>query len=214
MVKRLLLIGLLAALAVASYGAAPLIAALQIREAVRSGDAARLREKVDWPGVRQSLKSSLAESRSVIEELASAGGQPPLGLWQRMKSAALPFVADPLIDRYVTAENVPRLYAWRQAAKSRGAAKAAVVTEGDGGFMSLASLKARLARNLALLERVERWRFSSPTRLEVVVRDRQGASRRWMAALEMRGLSWQLTEMHIVGGGGQRPARSVATATR
>ena len=213
MVRKLLLTGLLALVAVASYGAAPIIAAWQIREAVRSGDAERLREKVDWPRVRQSLKSSLSESRSVIEELAAAGGQAPPGLWQRLKAAALPFVTDPLIDRYVTADNVPRLYAWRQAAKARGSAKAAVVTSGEGSD-SFGLLKAKIERNMALLDRVERWRFSSPTRLEVVVRDRPGSLRLWMAALELRGLSWQLTEMHVLGGHALRPATSIATATR
>ena len=37
----------------------PLWTALQIREAVLSGDTAVLERKVDWPGVRASLKQSL-----------------------------------------------------------------------------------------------------------------------------------------------------------
>lgn len=213
MVRKLLLIGLLAATAVGAYVAAPLITAWQIREAVRLGDTARLRDKVDWPSVRQSLKSSLGEARQALGELSDAAGEPRPGLWQRIKAAALPYVTDPLIDRYVTAEGAPKLYKWRQALRQRlqqasAAAAPRALASTSSGWLDGTSL----GRSLALARRIERWSFVSPMRLEIELADRQVAGRRWFAALEMRALSWRLTEMSVVpaGSSGDRAAAGSA----
>ena len=198
MVRNVLLITLLAVIAAGSYGAAPLITAWQIREAVRTGDTARLRDKVDWPSVRQSLKSSLGETRRALDELAEAAGQPKPGLWQRLKAAALPYLADPLIDRYVTAEGAPKLYKWRQALLRRTQGASAAALPGAMAATPAGWLGGNpLGRGLALARRVERWSFVSPMRLEIVLADRSQERRRWLAALEMRALSWRLTEMKV-----------------
>lgn len=217
MVRKLLLIGLLAATAVGAYVAAPLITAWQIREAVRLGDTARLRDKVDWPSVRQSLKSSLGEARQALGELSDAAGEPRPGLWQRIKAAALPYVTDPLIDRYVTAESAPKLYKWRQALRQRlqqasAAAAPRALASTSSGWLDGTSL----GRSLALARRIERWSFVSPMRLEIELADRQVAGRRWFAALEMRALSWRLTEMSVVpaGSSGDRAPRRGRPAQR
>ncbi len=218
--RRALLIGFLAIVMVVAYMSGPVLVAWHIREAVRTGDTATLRSKVDWPSVRQSLKSSLGETREALKELAEAAGLPPPTLWQRLKATALPYLADPLIDRYVTAEGAPKLYAWRQtwrrrveAARNRsdrpGAAetgpevgRAAAGTGSDrlGGSPLSNSTPAVtfLERQRALLGRVERWGFVSPGRFEIEVQDRTLATRRWFAALELRGLAWQLTEMRVL----------------
>ena len=59
-----------------TYAAMPFVAAWQIREAVRLGDHATLSRKVDWPAVRQLLKSSLEERRKAVGELSDFAGQP------------------------------------------------------------------------------------------------------------------------------------------
>ncbi|MGE0699859.1 MAG: DUF2939 domain-containing protein [Hyphomicrobiaceae bacterium] len=199
MLRKMLLVVCLFLFAALAWVAAPLVAAWQIREAVRSGDTRTLAAKVDWQSVRQSLKSSLGETRKALDEIAQAAGLPKPSLWQRLKAAALPYLADPLIDRYVTAEGAPKLYKWRgslrgQSATTTTPATASAVTPMRGTLLA----GTMLDDGLALAGRLERWSFTSPMRLEIEVADGHTSGRRWFAALELRALSWQLTEMKVL----------------
>lgn len=234
--RKALLIACLTIVMVTAYASGPVMVAWQIREAVRTGDTVALRSKVDWPSVRHSLKSSIGETRQALKELAEAAGLPPPNLWQRLKSTALPYLADPLIDRYVTAEGAPKLYAWRQTWRKRtlGArarsdgpvVPAGIVTE-DGRTAASGTASGPLdgaqrptswlagtavERQLALLRRVERWAFVSPRRFEIEIQDRTIATRRWFAALELRGLTWQLTEMRALRA--SNPTRAASPTDR
>lgn len=204
MARKLIGFALLAAISTGAYMAAPIVAAWQIREAVRSGDVARLEDKVDWSSVRKSLKSSLKETRKAIGELTDAAGLPRPGIWQRLKMATVPFLADPLIDRYVTAEGVPKLYAWRQTwgQRVRGVREAAhasadLVTAAAGRAPESWFDRIGVSRILIAAERVKRWALVSPLRFEIEVADRIARGRTWLAVLELRGLSWKLTEMRV-----------------
>jgi len=209
MLRKLVLAALLLVLAVGTYAAAPLVAAWQIREAVVAGDAARLRERVDWGAVRKSLKSSVGEARQAIAELTEAAGLPRPGLWQRFKAAALPYLADPLIDRYVTAEGAPQLYAWRQVWKERKAAMRQAVSGPADHVAASVSPEPRHAletwlegtpvpRILAAGRRVERWAFVSPFRLQIELADRVVPGRSWHAEMQLQGFTWRLTGLKIV----------------
>ncbi|MDX2155776.1 MAG: DUF2939 domain-containing protein [Hyphomicrobiaceae bacterium] len=192
--RKVLLVVLTMLLVAAAYAAMPIHAAWRIREAVRTADTATLKARVDWPNVRQSLKASLAEAREMLGELADAAGEPRPGLWQRIKVAALPYLTDPLVQRYVTPEGVPRLYAWRQVWRKRiGSPEDRSPRLLGGTWLAGTSLD----RGMTLLARVQRARFVSPTRFEVEMADSIRPGRRWMAALELRGLAWHLTEVHI-----------------
>lgn len=224
MLRKLVLAALLLVLAIGTYATAPLVAAWQIREAVVAGDTARLRERVDWPAVRQSLKSSVGEVRQALAELTEAAGLPRPGLWQRLKAAALPFVADPLIDRYVTAEGAPQLYAWRQAWKQRVAAVREAARSSAG--LVAASVTPTpptapenwlqdtpLPRILAAGRRIERWAFVSPFRLEIELADRVVPSRSWRAEMQLQGFTWRLTAVKIVTAPGGPPNRPLRAAS-
>ena len=210
---KLLMMALVACLAGAgTYAAMPFVSAWQIREAVRLGDQATLARKVDWPSVRQSLKSSLDETRRAVAELSDTAGQPRPNLWQRLKVAALPYLADPLIDRYVTPEGATRLYAWRQTWRQRvqpvlGAKPPETLFTGT--WLAGSSLD----RGLALARRVDRARFASLDRLEIELADRTVEGRRWFAALERRGLDWQLTEMKAMAGPKPAPLNAAPART-
>ncbi len=227
MLRKLVLVSVLLALAAGAYATAPLLAAWQIREAVVAGDTARLRDKVDWPAVRQSLKSSIGETRQALAELTDAAGLPRPGVWQRLKAAALPYVADPLIDRYVTAEGVPKLYTWRQtwrhrlatvrqAARGSAGLVVASITPAPQSTLERWLQDTPVTRVLAAGRRVERWAFVSPFRLEIELADRVVPGRSWHAEMQMQGFSWRLTGMKVVNAPGVDPSarRLRAAATR
>ena len=121
---------------------------------------------------------------------------PKPGLWERLKSAAAPLVADPLIDRYVTAEGAPRIWAWRQSWRQKvrpavGLAEPATLLSGT--WLG----ETGLDRALSLAGRVDRFQFRSPARLEMELRDRYVADRQWHAVLELRDYAWTLTEVRL-----------------
>lgn len=205
---RRLLLGLALLTGIAgSYAATPLVTAWRIQEAMRSGDVAALRSSVDWPSVRHSLKISLEESRGVLIEIANATGDGRPSLWQRVKRAAMPYFSGSLIDRYVTAERAPRLFAlgqtWRKRVKpTLGLAEPPSVLAGT-------SLEGTsLDRSLSLMRRVRSYRMQSPTRVEIAIADRYRSGRSWLATLEFRNLAWRLTAVRV------REAAPGATATR
>ena len=199
MARRLLAVSLLLLVVSGAYATTPFIAMWQVREALRAGDIMTLEQKVDWVAVRRSLKQSSGATRAAIAEYsdaANAGGPKP-GLWQRIKNAATPYFADPLIDRYVTAEGAPQIYAWRQSWREKvrptiGLSEPKTVLDGTplaGGSLD---------RALSLARRVERAAFVSPTRVEVELRDRYRDDRRWKAVLELQEWHWRLTEVHVL----------------
>ncbi|MFV0297476.1 MAG: DUF2939 domain-containing protein [Hyphomicrobiaceae bacterium] len=195
---RKLIVGLIVvAVAAAAFTIWPFATAWQIHKAVRQRDVPTLEAKVDWPSVRRSLKSSLTESHQFIAELAAAGGEPKLSWWQRLRMRALPFVSDPLIDRYITAQQLPRLYTWQQTIR-RKTPSALARTAKPGPLAGTWLAGGRLDRNLAWLRRLEAARFVSPTKLVLEIADRVKPGRRWSATLEFVRLDWRLTELHIL----------------
>ncbi|MFM9941006.1 MAG: DUF2939 domain-containing protein [Hyphomicrobiaceae bacterium] len=205
MVRRIVFLSALLLVLAGGYAATPFVTLWQIREAVRAGDVKTLEQKVDWAAVRQSLKQSSGATRAALAEysdVANAAGTKP-GLWQRIKNAAAPMFADPLIDRYVTAEGAPQIYAWRQSWREKvrptlGLAEPKSVL--DGTPMAGTGLD----RVLSVARRLDRAAFVSPTRIEAELRDRYREDRRWKAVLELQDWSWRLTEVHVLNG--PRPA--------
>src|ERR1041384_4718751 len=97
---------------VVGYWAWPLHAALEIREAMKSGDSATLARRIEWHSVRASLKASLGPEAVARLEADSESPQPTL--WQRIKATVAPRLAVSVIDRYVTPENLPVLLGYRR----------------------------------------------------------------------------------------------------
>jgi hypothetical protein len=110
--RRLLKILILAVPLVLAYLAWPVIAALQIREAIVAGDTPTLARKIDWEALRASLKASI--SPETAARLAADPEAPSPSLWQRIKAAVAPSMADSIVDRYVTPENLPILLGYRR----------------------------------------------------------------------------------------------------
>ena len=197
MMRKVLIVAVLAVFAAGAYAGAPLVAAWQIREAVRAGDTETLTRTVDWASVRKSLKQSTSEARLLLGEMSESAGIEKPGFWQRLKSAAAPYLADPLIDRYVTAEGAPQIWKWRQTWRQKvrpaiGLAEPPTLLSGT--WLAGTSFD----RMLSFAGRVERAAFTSPTRMELEVRDRYGENRRFRAVMELRSTTWTLTDVQLV----------------
>jgi len=191
---RLMVVGVPLAIAYALW---PVQSALEIREAVIAGDTETLNRKVEWEALRASLKTSL--SPETVARLMADPDAPKPTLWQRIRAVVAPSVADTVIDRYVTPENLPVLLGYRRI--YRGTVRAALgrtqpqsVLEGTwlGG--------SALDRFASFWTRVRRAVFLSPTRFVVEVEDKYRPGRNFIGTLELRGWEWKLTGLSVTGG--------------
>jgi hypothetical protein len=191
--------GLLAAIVVAVlYAAWPVYSALQIREAIVTGDAATLNSRVDWDSLRASLKTSL--SPETIARLAADPDAPKPSLWQRIKAVVAPAMAETVIDRYVTAENLPLLLGYRRI--YRGTMQPALGLKEPPTVLAGSLLGGTaIDRFASFWSRVRSAIFYSPTRFVMEVEDKYRPERRYIGTLELRNWSWMLTNLQVTGGG-------------
>jgi Protein of unknown function (DUF2939) len=194
--RRLALVLLVLAAAVATYAVSPLHAAWVIHDAVRTGDRETLERRVDWPSVRRSLKRSTGEASAVLSEISQAAGIEQPGIWRRIQTAVVPFIADPLIDRYVTAEGAPRLYAWRQM--WRQTVRPDRATERPTALSGSLFSGTVIDRAWTVWRRVDRIALHSPLRISVEIRDRVVEGRKWRAVLVLDGIRWRLSELEVL----------------
>lgn len=196
--RRLLTVLLLILPLAVAYAVWPVHTALEIREAIIAGDSATLNRKVDWDALRASLKSSI--SPETLARLSEDPNAPKPSLWQRIKAAVAPSMAEGVIDRYVTPENLPVLLGYRRI--YRGTIQPAVGLKepptvlagtwlGGTGFDRFASFWTRVRRAV----------FHSPGRFVLEVEDKYRPERRYVGTLELRGWEWKLTGLSVIGGG-------------
>jgi len=202
---RKLVAVVLVALAAGSYLLSPFLSAYQIRRAIKTGDTALLENLVEWPAVRDTLKSSLAELDRQKAEKSNRHGMPQPSLWSRIKAAATAGMADRMIDQYVTAGGVIQMHQARTALKSvtgTGLPPGATAIAGDALDPSADDSTGNAAsRFLRFWSRIKRAEFKSPGLIELEVADRQVAERRYVGTMEFRGLGWKLTRLEIHGVG-------------
>jgi hypothetical protein len=177
----------------AIYVASPVWAAFDLSLAVRSGQPHAIAHKVDWPAVRHSLKSSLADLDHAKRRDPDA---PRKSLWQRIKSAAVTGrVGDNLIDRYVTPDGVADLARHRATlAKLTGRPlppPAPPPSDWSGRFAQLQ----------AFWNRLHTARFTDATTFEVEVADKWTPARRYVGRLKLDGMSWKLVDVRVAGVG-------------
>jgi hypothetical protein len=97
------LVVLCAAAAVAYYFASPLLALDGLRSAAKSGDRDRLAQLVDFPVLRENLKSELsAKMLKVVRDDPDMRDNPYAGLG----AVFAPIVVDKLVDAYVTPDTI------------------------------------------------------------------------------------------------------------
>jgi hypothetical protein len=113
------------------------------------------------------------------------------------------------IDWYVTPEGAPQLYAWRQTWRqtvrpSIGLAEPPMALAGTS-FEGTA-----LDKVVTVLRRVDRAAFTSPVRVELEMRDRYVDDRSYRVVLQLRGLTWKVTEVYVLRS--RKPTPASATS--
>jgi hypothetical protein len=154
------------------YAASPYVAFWRFTVALRSGDAAALNARVDFPAVRQSLKAQLVayfspdktgERHIKNKRLAS------------LVTALRPTLVDALVDAYVTPDGLAALIADPNAVKRMHAPQSA---QQSHAFKSVDWSKVRYAF------------FTSP---RVFVVDREGIKLRF----RFTGFGWRLNKLDL-----------------
>jgi len=196
--RRLVKVFILALPLALAYLAWPVYSALEIREAIVAGDTQTLNRRIDWEALRASLKASI--SAETIARLTADPDAPTPTLWQRMKAAVAPSMADSIVDRYVTPENLPILLGYRRI--YRGTVRPALglnepPTVLAGTWLSGSSVD----RFASFWTRVRRAVFESPTRFVLEVEDKYRPGRRYVGMFALTGWEWKLTGLTVTGGG-------------
>ena len=176
----------------------PVHSALQIREAIIAGDTRTLNRKIEWEALRISLKASIGPE--TVARLTADPDAPTPTVWQRIKAAVAPSMADVIIDRYVTPENLPVLLGYRRI--YRGTVRPALgLEEPPTALAGTALAGTGLDRFASFWTRVRRAVFYSPTRFVLEVEDKYRPERRYVGTLELKGWEWKLTGLTVTGGG-------------
>ena len=196
--RRLLKILLLAVPLALAYLAWPVVTALQIREAIVAGDTSTLARKIDWEALRASLKASI--SPETVARLAADPEAPTPSLWQRIKAVVAPSMADSIVDRYVTPENLPILLGYRRL--YRGTLRPALgLQEPPTALAGTLLGGSSLDRFASFWTRVRRAVFESPTRFVLEVEDKHRPGRLYVGTFALQGWEWKLTGLTVSGGG-------------
>lgn len=195
---RALKLLLAAAVLAVAYMAWPLLTALQIREAIIARDTATLERKIEWASVRSSLKVSLsAEAKARLETDPNA---PAPSLWQRIKATVAPTLAESAVDRYVTPENLPAFFGYRETYRNQ-IRPALGMKEPPTLLAGTLLAGTPIDRVGSFYARVRRAVFYSLTRFEVEIVDRYQPERRYVSTFELIGLEWKLTALAVLGAG-------------
>ena len=158
----------------------PFWTALELKRAIRSGDAATVEARVEWDSVRASLRQSLTEQAP--QEARRRFGNIPI-FHKLAEKIALNYsrpVVDKMVDSFGNADGLIRFYSWRET------------VNGQKSSRTLAGIAQEM------MGRVKRVSFASLTRLEVTIADRMDPQRLIFSALELRGSGWKLTEVRLL----------------
>lgn len=172
----------------AVFIAAPFAAAWNLREAVTGADTLYLQKKVQWPTVRETMRQSMLRSALDVPDPNDAAPEPPRGIVARIKDRIKRYagrrVVDKMVDDYITAEGLPKLYnARRTMSRTLGHA--------------LDDESTIVQRFKSVWSRVTRAEFRSLTQFEIEMQDQFSTDRSYHAVLELRGIEWILTELRV-----------------
>lgn len=167
------------------YVASPFYAAWSIREAMKTNDINLLKEKVDWPRVRTSLRQSIAQHAQLLPAALREGRKVRPTMWQRIKAVFGASMLDRFMDQYITPAGLPKLYQLKHGYRTR--------VTGLPRDETL-PMKQRVGN---LVRRIHRAEFMSLGRVELEIEDRDQPDRRIIAEMSLMGLQWKLTRLTV-----------------
>ena len=181
-----------------AYMAWPFYSALQIRDAMIAGDTSTLARKIEWESVRATLKASM--SAETLARLEKAPDAPKPSLWQRVKATVAPRMAESVIDRYVTPEQLPVFLGYRRI--WRGTVQPVIGPAEPKTVLADTWLGGTpVDRLVSFYRRVRRAVFHSLTRFELEMEDKYRPDRRYTSVFELKGFDWKLTALSVSGAG-------------
>lgn len=196
--QRLSRVSLFIIVLLVAYIAWPLHTAMQIRDAMVSGDVATLTRKIEWESVRASLKASFTPE--TLARLEADPDAPKPSLWQRVKSVVAPRLAGNVVDRYVTPQNLPVLLGYRRV--WRGTLQPVLGREEPKTALADTLFADTVVDRLASFwKRLRRASFLSPGKLVLEVEDKYKTGRHYIGTLELVGWEWKLTALSVTGPG-------------
>jgi len=165
-----------------------------------------------WASYSRTLRRVVIEHRLAPDLLVARGpitlvagvddpDAPPPTLWQRIKAAVAPTMADSVIERYVTPEHLPVLLGYRRI--YRGTVRPALGLKEPPSALAGTWLDGTgFDRFASFWVRVRRAVFMSPMRFILEVEDKYRPGRQFVGTLELKGYDWKLTGLSVTGGGG------------
>jgi DUF2939 family protein len=183
--KSLFVVLGLALVTVTIYAGSPFVTAWGIREAVRNGNSDYLASAIEWGSVRETLKPTIAQ---VALNLPDPDQDPTASksFWARFKAYWGQGAVNSLVDKYVTPEGLPKLFALRKSYRDYVA--------NDGDEASKFSIMERIERAWARVKRAE---FTSLTSFEIDMKDKYDPTRLYLGKLELSPVGWKLTELRV-----------------
>jgi hypothetical protein len=181
-------LGVLVALLVAFYFASPVLALQNLTAAAKAGDKARLESAVDFPAVRESLKSQLkATMTRKFEEDPKLRDNPFAAFGQML----LVGVVDKAVDAYATPDAIADMVATSKPPKNISATPGGPVIEQP----------APEAKPKAKSDTEVHYGYQDLNHFRATYRDRKdGDQEPFGLVLERRGIfKWKLTRIELPG---------------
>ncbi len=183
--KSLFVVLGLALLSATIYAGSPFVTAWGIREAVRNGNSDYLASAIEWGSVRETLKPTIAQ---VALNLPDPDRDPTASksFWARFKAYWGQGAVDSLVDKYVTPEGLPKLFALRKSYRT--------FVANDADEAAKLPITERIERAWARVKRAE---FTSLTSFEIDMEDKYDPTRLYLGKFELRPVGWKLTELRV-----------------
>ena len=178
---------------VVAYVASPLLAAHQLRQAMRSGDTKTIERMVAWKSLRASVRRTVARNAKLLPVANWVGRSVRPTFWQRIRSVFGHSMLDRFVENYITPKGLPKLYQaktrWHE--RFRRPKQPAVV---QAGIVPDQALR--------VWRRIKRAEFKSPFRFILEIQDRHVATRIITSTFRLShiswsGFDWKLTEISI-----------------
>jgi len=193
--KRFIIMALgFVVVAMAYYVASPLIAAYQLRQAIKAGDADIVSSMINWRSLRASVRRTVARNAKLLPIARDAAQQASQSWWQRLRSAFGHSMLDRFVERYITPEGLTELYRtktkWHERSH-RARPSSPTAHASQAGHLPVQWTKT--------WRRVKSAVFVSPFLFELDIQDRHKPNRLIKSVFQLSGIRWNGLNWKLIG---------------